>query len=71
MHFEAIELLKLKIQKKFKSKTRYMGECSPKEGMHLPRKYERINVKGHYRTVARDSDGTFKKVKKWSSEKGR
>jgi hypothetical protein len=37
----------------------------------LPRKYRRINVKGHYRAVARDSDGKFKKVKKWSSEKGR
>jgi hypothetical protein len=39
--------------------------------MDLPRKYERINVKGHYRAVTRGSDGTFKKVKKWSSEKGR
>jgi hypothetical protein len=34
----------------------------------LPRKYKRIEVKGHYRAVARNTDGTFKKVKKWSSE---
>jgi len=34
----------------------------------LPRKYKRIEVKGHYRAVARDAEGKFKKVKKWSSE---
>ena len=37
----------------------------------LPRKYKRIKVKGHYRKVLRDDDGTFKKVKKWSSKKRR
>jgi hypothetical protein len=34
----------------------------------LGRRYKRIKVKGHYRDVIRDSDGRFKKVKKWSSK---
>jgi hypothetical protein len=31
--------------------------------------YKRIKVKGHYRLVLRNPDGTFDKVKKWSSRK--
>lgn len=38
---------------------------------HMGRKYKRIKVKGHYRDVIRNSDGRFKKVKKWSSKKER
>ena len=37
----------------------------------LGRKYKRMKVKGHYMKVARNPDGTFKKVKKWSSKKRR
>jgi hypothetical protein len=37
----------------------------------LGRKYKRVKVKGHYMEVARNPDGTFKKVKKWSSKKRR
>jgi len=35
----------------------------------LPKRYKRIKVKGHYRLVQRKVDGTFEKVKKWSSKK--
>jgi len=35
----------------------------------LPKRYKRIKVKGHYRLVLRNPDGTFDKVKKWSSRK--
>jgi len=35
----------------------------------LPRRYKRIKVKGHYRLVLRSPDGTFDKVRKWSSKK--
>jgi hypothetical protein len=38
-------------------------------GTILGRKYKRMKVKGHYMKVMRGPDGTFKKVKKWSSKK--
>jgi hypothetical protein len=41
------------------------------EGASLGRRYKRMKVKGRYRDVIRDSEGKFKKVKKWSSKKRR
>ena len=32
-------------------------------------KQERIKVKGHYRVVARDTDGCFTYIKKWQAPK--